>query len=279
MQLREEIRAICDDLYQITGIKAVVYDADMRILYSHPATMGPFCAALRRIPGISEKCLACDRSGLERCRRDRDICVYRCHMGLTEATAPILADGAAIGYLMFGQLLARDSRAEVLRRLDALKGLEEKAALREEIIRMEETDEHTLRAAARLLSMCACYIRLHPLLRTQRQSQALPMAQYIEENLADPGLSIARLCAVFGVSRGTLYQRSRAAFQMGITDYIRQARVNAALALLRQTDLPLYAVAAQVGICDPDYLARLIKRQTGKSPRRLRQESDAPQEK
>ena len=213
---------------------------------------------------------------LERCRRDRDICIYRCHMGLTEATAPILADGAVIGYLMFGQLLARDGRAEVLRRLEALKGLESKAALRGEIARMEEKDEHTLRAAARLLSMCACYIRLHPLLRSQQKNQALPLAQYIEENLADPELSIPQLCAVFGVSRGTLYQRSRAAFQMGITDYIRQARLNAALMLLRQTDLPLYAVAAQVGIGDPDYLARLVKKQTGKSPRRLRQESDAP---
>ena len=276
MKPQEEMRAICDDLYQITGIKAVVYDADMRVLYSQPGTMGPFCTALRRFPGISEKCLACDRMGLERCRRDRDICIYRCHMGLTEATAPILADGAVIGYLMFGQLLARDGRAEVLRRLEALKGLESKAALRGELARREEKDEHTLRAAARLLSMCACYIRLHPLLRSQQKNQALPLAQYIEENLADPELSIPQLCAVFGVSRGTLYQRSRAAFQMGITDYIRQARLNAALMLLRQTDLPLYAVAAQVGIGDPDYLARLVKKQTGKSPRRLRQESDTP---
>ena len=112
--------AMCRDVRTITGISTVLMDTDFRTVYSMKDSMCPFCAALRRVPALDRECRACDRGGVENCPRGEDLHVYRCHMGLTEAIAPIKEDGIAIGYLMFGQILSEGAREEVRRRVAAL---------------------------------------------------------------------------------------------------------------------------------------------------------------
>lgn len=266
----EQLRAVCEDIFQATGIRPVIYDADMRMLCAHPGGMSDFCAAVRACPGLAEKCFACDRAGFAQCRQSADICIYRCHMGLTEAAAPILDSGVVIGYLLFGQLLSRGERAAVERRIARTEEITDKAALLRRLDALEVIDEVKVRATAHLMTMCACYIRLHNLLRVQQESMAVHIADYIERRLADPALSIDEICKAFAFSRSTLYAVSKQAFAMGVTDYIRSRRVERAAALLRTSDLPLYRIAEQVGISDADYLTKLIRKSEGKSPREIR---------
>ena len=86
----EQIKQMCDDIYEITGIKAVFYDADMRCVYFHPGSMGPFCSCIRQDAELTEACLRCDREGFAQCRKTGELVIYQCHMGLTEAVAPVL---------------------------------------------------------------------------------------------------------------------------------------------------------------------------------------------
>ncbi len=271
MTNQELLQSVCEDIYQATGIKPVLYNADMQVLYAHPMSMGRFCTAVRQSPALMEKCLSCDRAGLARCREDQDICIYQCHMGLTEAAAPILEDGRVMGYLLFGQLLSAGSRENVCRQIDAAPEIRDKAALKSEIAGMEEISDTKLRAAARLMGMCACYVRLHRLLRTQQESLAGPIDDYIKRNLADPGLGISSICEKFGISRGKLYLLSRQAFEMGITEHIRALRLRRAAEYLRTTRWPLCRIAEETGISDGDYLTKLIKKTTGCTPRQIRE--------
>lgn len=275
MKNQELMAAVCEDIYQATGIKPVIYDADMNILHAHPLSMGCFCTMIRQCPGLMEKCLACDREGFARCRQSGDICIYQCHMGLTEAAAPILDSGVVIGYMLFGQLLSGNCRDEICARIDRMDRIDNKQMLKDALAQLEEITDEKLRAAARLMTMCACYIRLNNLIAVQQENLAVHIAQYINKNLHDPGLSIAVLCAQFNISRSTLYAISKKSFHLGITDYLRKTRLNKAVDLLRTGDLPLYRIAEQVGISDADYLTKLLKKETGKTPRQLRKENAA----
>ena len=275
MNNQELLQGVCEDIYQATGIKPVLYNADMQVLHAHPLSMGSFCTAVRKHPGLMEKCLECDRAGLEQCRKNHDICIYRCHMGLTEAAAPILEDGRVIGYLLFGQMISGGNHAIICKRIDAAREVQDKEALKNEIAQLDEISDTKLRAAARLMGMCACYVRLHHLLRMQQENLALSIETHIRQSIGDPDLGIASICRQFNISRGKLYLISRQAFDMGVTDYIRCLRLSKAIEYLETTHWPIYQIAETVGIGDGDYLTKLLKKSTGKSPRQIRKDAAA----
>ena len=263
----EALRSVCQDIYDITGIKPVIYDASMHIVYSHPLSMGEFCRQVRMDPARRSRCLDCDRAGFAQCRNTGELFIYRCHMGLTEAAAPIVDRGTVIGYLLFGQLLEEQARDQIRQRL--LHGdFANRELLLELLEQMDPTEPRIIASSARLMAMCASYIRLQHVLKRQHKDLALSIADYISQNYAQD-LSICQLCRQFGISRGTLYTISKNAFGMGITDYIRSCRINAAIELLQSGDLPVCRVAEAVGISDANYLTKLIKTQTGMTPKQL----------
>ena len=264
----EQLKSICDDIYTITGIKASIYDANMRCLYGHPYTMSRFCRCVRKNPTLTAACYDCDRAGFARCRQTGEVVIYRCHMGLTEAVAPIMDNNAVIGYLLFGQILSGDALPQVKEAIQ--KGsIAEKAELLEALEEMEPAEERIIGASARLMSMCTSYIKLRDLLRIRKEGIAVQIDGFIGRNLKNTELSIPMLCREFGISRGSLYTLSKNEFGMGITEYIRKVRIREALNLLRRTDLPVFRIAEEVGIPDPNYLARLIKQTTGMTPKKL----------
>lgn len=259
----ELLKNICEDIYAITGIKPVIYDAEMQVIYAHPLSMGEFCKEVRKKPGRSQKCLACDRAAFETCRKTGELCIYQCHMGLTEAAAPIIDHGAVIGYLLFGQLFSENNRPEIENKI------KNEPRLQQLLATMEPTEEHIIRASARLMAMCTSYIRLQNILKVQQESLALSLADYIEAHLRED-LSVAFLCRRFSVSRGTLYNLSKQSFGMGISDYIRTRRLDAAVELLRQSNLPIFKIAEAVGLPDANYFTKLIRQHTGRTPRQIR---------
>ncbi len=271
MKDHELLKTVCGDIYTITGIKPVIYNANMQLIYAHPLAMGTFCRVLRNSPSMAERCLSCDRAGLAQCRQTGEIHIYRCHMGLTEAVAPIMDRGTIIGYFLFGQLLEEACRSQVAERIRS-SGLENTSQLLDLIAATESTQKDVIRACARLMCMCASYVRLQHIVNRQHKELAVSIAEYINSNLADE-ITIAQLCKQFGISRGTLYTISKNSFGVGITEYLRECRIDAAVRLLRQTDMSVCHIAEAVGINDANYLTKLIKKRTGITPKGLRKQA------
>lgn len=270
MKDQELLKTVCSDIYAITGIKPAIYDAAMRLVYAHPLAMGAFCRAVRSDPAMAEQCLACDRAGFSQCRKTGEICIYRCHMGLTEAAAPIMDRGTVIGYFLFGQLLEESCRGRIIERIKS-GGFQNSQQLLDLLAEMEPTEEAVIRASARLMSMCASYVQLQHVVKVQHKDLALSIAEHISRNFAGE-ITMEQLCRQFGISRGTLYTISKNTFGVGITEYIRNCRIDAAVELLRSTDKPVYQVAEAVGINDANYLTKLIKKRTGRTPKELRRQ-------
>jgi AraC-like DNA-binding protein len=61
-----------------------------------------FCN-LVRTNGFEDRCLACDRAGMDRAIASRKKEIYRCHAGLTDIIIPILSDKRVVGLLITGQ--------------------------------------------------------------------------------------------------------------------------------------------------------------------------------
>lgn len=269
MDTIQQAKQLCDDIFTITGIKTAIVDADMRTIYVHDQVIGPFCRLVRKNPGQQEQCARCDRAGLEQCLQTRQTALYQCYMGLTEAVVPVMDEETVIGYLRFGQILSPGTRQQIAKTVMNGRFPNEKAIL-EALDAFPETPPEVVDAAIRLMGVCAEYIRLKDILKQRKRNLALQIDQYITEHMAD--LSAEDLCKEFGLSRSTLYNVSKQAFGTGITEHIRQRRLKRAIVLLGRGSKPVYQVAEEVGIPDANYLAKLIKAETGLTPKKLQKQ-------
>ena len=271
MQLEEILRSMCNDIELITGIKTVIYDENQKLMYEHPSTHCEFCKEIRKSEELTKKCLECDRRGFWGSALSKDIYIYRCHMGLCEAVAPVLENGRTVGFLMLGQLLPEGARDDVRGRISELSDSKvSKDALNTYLDAMSETDDQHLRAAARILAMSATYVRFHEWMRGRKETATYEIERYVFENLGSEGLNAQSVGVAMGLSRTSLYKLCIESFGIGMGEYIRKMRADEAVRLLQMTDLPLFRVAERVGLSTPVRLSRLLKAEIGMTAREIR---------
>ena len=77
---------------------------------------------------------------------------------------------------------------------------------------------------------------------------------------------VDELAAALGVSKGHLVRSFKAAAGVTPGRYLTSVRVEAAKQLLRSTDAPLELVASLAGFSGANYLCRVFKAETGRTP-------------
>lgn len=91
----------------------------------------------------------------------------------------------------------------------------------------------------------------------------------------DQDLSIKRLAHLLEVRRGVLERRFRAALRMTPAEALRTLRIARAVRLIRDTTLPLAAIARDAGFSSQPRLSECIRQATGLTPTRLRSDGGA----
>lgn len=262
----EEMEEMLKLFYDLSGIRIVVIDENFCELLAYPKEKCPFCREIHSKPHLSALCDACDRESFLECRKRRDLYIYKCHIGLVEATIPLLHYDQIIGYVMFGQITD-------------IKDKKELAAFVEQVNRQYHTgctvkglkyrSEKQIGAAAKLLEICTEYILLKELAAPQNSDNVLRARQYILEHLGEE-LSIGEICRHARVGRTELYRAFSQEYGMGIAAYIRKKRLSHAYELLRTTALPVAVISDQSGFSDYNYFSRIFKKEYGLSPHQVR---------
>jgi len=264
----KDLEKVFKDFYTLTNFMLVLYDSDRKALFSYPKNMCKFCQTVRTNQNLMEKCIACDNNGFDMCDITRNPYIYRCHMGVIEAIAPIYSGEMSIGYLMFGQI-ATKNKDDIRQAADQVNK-KYNIGLTEDMIQgiTVATDDY-ISAAVNMMTMCANYLYTNEIIKNNPNILAYQMKEYIKENLSGD-LSVATLCQQFYISQSKLYKFSKHNFKMGISDYVRTQRIKKAQKLLSETDLTVAQISEAVGILDVNYFIRAFKKQTGITPLRFR---------
>ncbi|UBM63393.1 response regulator [Candidatus Sulfidibacterium hydrothermale] len=88
----------------------------------------------------------------------------------------------------------------------------------------------------------------------------------VEENIADPDLSVRMLYSAAGMSRTAFYHKLKSLIDMSPAEFIRMIRLNHAKKLLLTRRFNVNEVAYRCGFTDAKYFSTSFKRQFGKSP-------------
>lgn len=92
----------------------------------------------------------------------------------------------------------------------------------------------------------------------------------LHQSWQDAGFGVEQQADALGLHRSVFSRRFRAAFGLAPSEYLLRWRVQNALSLLKETELPVHEIAGACGWSDPNYFARCIRKATGLSPSQFR---------
>ena len=260
-----EIEKIVKEIYVVTGIQFVLYDEEFNLVYSYPDGLCPFCSIIRENEELNKKCQVCDIMGFNKAVQRMKTYTYNCHMNFTESVSPIIKNNAVIGFVMIGGVLLEENIDIIKSNIDVMKDEETKERLYTELKKMKATDREYLSAVSDIVNMCTSYLWLEQLVSSKYGLGAAAIKNYIYTLLCDD-LSVKHLCEEFNVSKSTLYSIAKDSFGKGISEYIRDVRMEKAKELLSRKKMSISDVSEAVGIIDTNYFTKCFKRYTGKVP-------------
>jgi two-component system response regulator YesN len=104
----------------------------------------------------------------------------------------------------------------------------------------------------------------------RRRDLAMTAKQFIDQNYADPALSLSKVARTTGVSPTHFSAVFSRELHETFSDYLARVRMTNAMRLLKTTSLSAAEVSEKVGFNDPQYFSRAFKRVAGMSIRTFR---------
>ena len=268
--LNEELLALMEDFYALTGIKIVLFDRDYNELIAYPKDARTFCSLMRENKAFNERCRACDELACHTAKETGALHVYRCHAGLTEAVAPITENGKILAFMLFGAVSENADKEAFFREMKALcESYGEKRDLSKYIRRIKSRTQKHVLAAARILDAFTGYILQKGFVRLSTEELFEKTKAFVEEHLAEE-LSVSVISSALGVSRTRLYEVMGRYGEDGVASFIKTRRLLKAKELLGTTDMKVSEIASTVGFSDYNYFLREFKRFFGVSSKKVR---------
>lgn len=265
------LKDLLRDFYVLTKIRITIFDDRFHEIVSYPENIPSFCSIVRSDPKGAENCMKCDMDACLKAKTQKNLCIYQCHAGLTEAITPLQTGKMTIGYLLLGHMQQYRDKEE------GWNTIQSKCAdyhlplekLKEAFHSRKYTPDDTIHSAAKVMEAIASYLCLTRMVRLKQDNIYFKLEAYINGHLNED-LSCDALCRKFQVSRTRLYQISMQSYGTGITDHIRKLRIQKATDLLNGTNLSVNRIAADVGVSDYNSFSKIFKKETGMAPRDYR---------
>ncbi|MFI3213437.1 MAG: PocR ligand-binding domain-containing protein [Eubacteriales bacterium] len=266
-----ETQKLLFDFYNLTKCRIGIFDRNFHEVMAYPDRLSAFCKRIRNHDELNEICKGCDYKAFSRCKKEKQMITYQCHMGLTEMIAPIQANNQIIGYLMAGQILEEEQFAEKWE--EVLQQLQQYPVdflqLEVDYKNRSKLKQEKMQSVVNLVNIYASYIAQSELISVPEHSLSYKIDHYILNHLQEE-LDVYTLCQAFGFCKTTFYKVTNELFGVSIIKHVRQLRVQAAKNLLATTDASIAEIAEEVGIMDYNYFTKIFKQETKCTPREFR---------
>jgi signal transduction histidine kinase/DNA-binding response OmpR family regulator len=101
--------------------------------------------------------------------------------------------------------------------------------------------------------------------------------QLIKTNIDNPDFSVENLADLLSISRIQLYRKIKAMFNVNVSDYINNFRLEQAKSMLQNHELTISEIAYKTGFSSPNYFSTVFKNKFGVSPNAFRKSAGKDQ--
>ena len=268
----EKLDRLLNDFYRLTGLTISIWDTYFQQLSFQPKEMSAFCRVVKSCVKGKRRCFLSDKKLCIECSRTGQVTTHRCHAGLIDIAVPIKYKDSIMGYIIFGQIAAKE-KEDILPQLKKLA--KDIGADTDKLIwayeKLDMYDKSKTESAANILKLATRYLWLSEYTEIGYNAAASQIDNYIKAHISE-NISVRSLCNTFGLSKKRLYEISHEWFKTSIGDYISLVRIKEAKRLLCSTDYPINEIAYMVGIRDYNYFTKFFKAHVGTPPLRYRKE-------
>lgn len=254
-------------LQLVTGMWVNIFDDKGRDIHL-AANATDFCNLVHGSGNGLQRCQNCDALAVKSCADEGCPYHYRCHAGLRETIVPVYDQGVPIAYMVFGQILDDtpiDEQWENTRStLDWYDG--DIGELKAAFYNLKQYTPKELEAFTELVEALAHYVLLEGMIHSAQYTDQQKLEMYIDQHYMekislkqmsrDLNMGTTKLCAV----------AKRLSGDGSITRLVSQRRVQAAKRLLVRENMPISAVAEEVGFSDYNYFTKIFKSFEGVTP-------------
>lgn len=269
---KEKLDEILVNLYNIAKVRTVIYNDAFEKIASYPEKSCMFCEMVKSYNETKTLCKKNDKEACTLCRDSDKIYIYKCHMGLVEAVAPIKMNDITIGYIMFGQILKTGENKGVIWK-NACERLGESGELEKAFEGLRVMSRKEIKSVANIMEMCTCYLWIKNLIGIDKGAKIYRVYDYINKNLSSD-ISVEILCTEFNMGRTILYKTFKKYYGVSIAKYIRKRRIEEAAKYLRENNSSVSDAAAFMGFDDYNYFSKIFKSEMGVSPSEYKKRTD-----
>ncbi|MDO4187527.1 MAG: PocR ligand-binding domain-containing protein [Lachnospiraceae bacterium] len=268
---KDSLLSFFKDFHTLTGIKIALFTELGQEILSYPQHHCPFCVSMRSSQAGNMACEISNEKSFKRCQKTKKLEIYQCHAGLIETTAPLIDNGVVIGYIMFGQITDNPNKSQVRTALShALSSYDSNNyGVNAAIYDVDYKSREQIHATAKILEACTFYVLLNNMISIQSKNFIKNLNSFLKSHLSED-LSVDRLTAEFNISKNKLYDTCSKYMSTGIAEHIKKLRIEEAKRLLKESDLPVYAIADKVGFNDYNYFCRIFKKEVGLPAKKYR---------
>lgn len=267
----KRLRKLIANLSILTGVPANILDTegrDINLFQGHP----PFCRMVNDLPEGHQRCVNCDRWKIRHYTAEQGFQFYRCHLGICEAVMPLYSRENPLAYLAVGCYLDDSPMEEQWARTRALLDWwpDGPDALRDAFFQFKQCSRQEILAYTETLEALSAYIQLKGMIMQTEQTDQQKLELYLDEHFREK-LSLASISAALHIGRTRLCALAKeSSGGRTLSQLIAQRRIAAAKELLTRSNLPISAVAEEVGISDYNYFTKVFRVAVGVTPRAFR---------
>ena len=259
-----------ENFYTLTGIRIVLFDSEFNEILSFPSNEVSFCSLLRTDKKFDALCKESDKFSFEKCRKTHSLCIYKCHAGLIEATAPIMQNNAIIGYIMFGQITDIKDKDAVYNFADNLcQKYPLSVTIPNKLKKIKYKSSKQIIATSKILDACTSYIMLKEMIKAQNEQLIEMISNYVDIHMHER-IYVEDICRALDISRTQLYEETKQYTNGGIASFIKIKRLNKAKELVTGTSMSVSEISDKTGFSDYNYFLRVFKKHYGISPKKMR---------
>ncbi|ECL1702849.1 regulatory protein PocR [Salmonella enterica] len=284
----ELINKIAQDFAQATGLAVVVVNIHGDEI-SELFNFTPFCQLMRQHPQHSTRCRMSDRcGGLEASKSDQ-LCIYRCHAGLTDFSIPLVIAGHLVGFVLCGQVrLSND--VELVNILNIDDRWQADPELLNEFRNVPEMDYSRVIASADLLKLIVenCLkkqLNFVVIKDNPQQSEANKAARgptphdskmkkalrYIDAHLSDD-LRLEDVASHVYLSPYYFSKLFKKYQGIGFNAWVNRQRMVSARELLCHSDWSIASIARNLGFSQTSYFCKVFRQTYQVTPQAYRQQ-------
>ena len=270
----DQLRRLIANLNILTGVPANILDPegrDINLFRGHP----PFCRAVNDLPEGHARCVECDRCKIRYYKAESGFQFYRCHLGVCEALMPLYDSKNPLAYLAVGCYLDDSPMEEQWEQTRSLLDWwpDGPDALKDAFFQFRRLSRQEILAYAETLEALSAYIRLKGMILTTEQTDEERLEKFLDQHYMDK-LSLAVISEQLHIGRTRLCALAKGmSGGQTLSHLIAQRRIDAAKRLLLQSNMPISAVAEEVGISDYNYFSKVFRSVAGTTPSAFRKKA------